>query len=316
MYYEYEIVIHMKSLPVQAFFVSIGWRTHHWHEELELLLVLEGSAMLKKSDSELCLKEGDVYILNANEVHSLARTGEDNLFLALQVDPRFCQNYHPELSGVRFKNSHIPSSDPLAARIGRAMAEVMKRISGKESANAFFVMARINEIFGMLLQNLPFEQRSEDSDRYEYVGLNRLRRIIKMINEQYMGKIMLQDIAQQEYISKDHLSHFIKDKLGISFQEFVSNVRLEKALTLLKNTDMSVLNVSIACGFSDVKYLNRLVQKRYACSATEYRKRVRQNGEAEYPVAADGKQHFPVDLDSAMALLEVYEDKVAPKKGC
>ena len=39
MYYEYEIVKHMKSLPVQAFFVSIGWRTHHWHEELELLLV-------------------------------------------------------------------------------------------------------------------------------------------------------------------------------------------------------------------------------------------------------------------------------------
>ena len=58
----------------------------------------------------------------------------------------------------------------------------------------------------------------------------------------------------------------------MTFQQYLSGLRLEKARRLLLESDKKLLDICLECGFSDGKYLNRLFAKRYGCTPKEYRK--------------------------------------------
>ena len=65
----------------------------------------------------------------------------------------------------------------------------------------------------------------------------------------------------------------MKEMFGISFREYLFNIRFEYALRLLRETDLCVLTISKMSGFSDVKYLNKLLKERFKITALKYRKR-------------------------------------------
>ena len=102
--------------------------------------------------------------------------------------------------------------------------------------------------------------------------LNRLQKISSYIDAHYIDKISLEALSEVAGISAHRLSHFIKEILGISFQEYLSKIRLEKALHDLKYTDLPIKQVVINSGFSDQTYLNALMKDLFHVTAHEYRK--------------------------------------------
>ena len=63
--------------------------------------------------------------------------------------------------------------------------------------------------------------------------------------------------SEAEEITECHLSHFLRDHLHITFQEYLCHLRIEAAMYLLKTTDLSVTTIAYECGFSDPKYLKQ-----------------------------------------------------------
>ena len=84
-----------------------------------------------------------------------------------------------------------------------------------------------------------------------------------------IGKITLEELAKRENVTKTYLSHFIHDNLNMTFQEYVSSMRFERALKLIRNTSMCLTDISVVSGFSDVKYLSRMLEKHFGKSAQE-----------------------------------------------
>lgn len=60
-----------------------------------------------------------------------------------------------------------------------------------------------------------------------------------------------------------YLSHFIKEQLHITFQDYLAALRLEAAFSLLNSTSMSLTDISYECGFSDPKYFNHYFHKQF-----------------------------------------------------
>ena len=102
----------------------------------------------------------------------------------------------------------------------------------------------------------------------------RLNRITDYISEHYMEHIALQDIAGLENITTYHASHFITQMLGISFQEYLNNIRFEHAFQLISKSDLPILDVCLETGFSSSRYLNQMFMRNLGCSVKEYRKKL------------------------------------------
>ncbi len=98
-------------------------------------------------------------------------------------------------------------------------------------------------------------------------------RLINMINfmQANYQSVTLDDMAEQFHLSKPYLSKYIHEKSGKTFIEQLTNIRMKKARTLLKNGNMTVENIAAAVGYPNVEHFNRTFKKLYNMTAVEYR---------------------------------------------
>jgi len=78
--------------------------------------------------------------------------------------------------------------------------------------------------------------------------------------------------------SERHLERIIKEETGHSFVQFKSQVRLQKAASLLKNPDIKIKEISAMLGFSSPAYFGRLFHEQYSMTPKEYRALYTRNG--------------------------------------
>ncbi len=304
MHYEYEIVEHVTGLPMKAFLVSIDSRAYHWHSDLEIIWLLKGSVILQLNSGDVVLNEGDVYLLNTNEVHCLKHTSTDNLLLALQVNENLPKGYFKRLRYVKFDTSKLASNGDISLKIKRKLSRIMMALVTDLPDQQMKAIGYLNLLIGELLSDLPYEIIDRQIAKSTDNELERLTRIIEYINNHYQSKISLQSLADEEYLSRYRMSHFIKEKLGIGFQQLLNKVRLENALMLIKGTDERILTISEECGFSDIKYLNNLLKEEFSMTARELRKRELPNEKGQF-VKKD-LEHRQFNREEALNILRNY----------
>lgn len=98
-------------------------------------------------------------------------------------------------------------------------------------------------------------------------------RLIEMLNyiQSNYQTITLEDMAKQFHLSEPYISKFIHEKSGKTFVEQVTNVRMKKARTLLKHGNMTVENIALSVGYSNVEHFTRTFRRLYNMSPVQYR---------------------------------------------
>lgn len=94
---------------------------------------------------------------------------------------------------------------------------------------------------------------------------------IKYIEENYMIKIKLSDVAEHVYVSQWHLSKLLNRYTGQSFSDVLNNIRIEKAKELLKDPSLRIGDIADMVGFLDMAHFSRVFKKQAGISANEYR---------------------------------------------
>jgi AraC-like DNA-binding protein len=99
----------------------------------------------------------------------------------------------------------------------------------------------------------------------------RLGHILSCVDDHFTEKILLSEIAEQTGLSLFYLSHWFKAHLGLPFQKYIELLRFREAKRLLEQTSMGITDISMACGFSDRRYLNHVFIKQMGCTPKDYR---------------------------------------------
>ena len=88
-----------------------------------------------------------------------------------------------------------------------------------------------------------------------------------------MHEITLSEVAGLNAVSAEHLSRIFKKELGVGFNEYINNVRLQKAEFMLRNeAGKSVSEIAFACGFNDSNYFSFRFKRAYGFSPVSLRK--------------------------------------------
>lgn len=84
-------------------------------------------------------------------------------------------------------------------------------------------------------------------------------------------ELSLQQVAAHVHLHPGHLSELFKKETGITFGDFVTGMRMRKAMQLLTVTPAKVSEVALMVGYEDVKYFSRLFKKHTGKTPSEYR---------------------------------------------
>lgn len=93
----------------------------------------------------------------------------------------------------------------------------------------------------------------------------------KFLEQHYHRRITMQQVADLMHISEKHFCKQFKRQFGVPPQEFLMNIRLEKAKQLLKSTDLRIKEIAGSVGFSSQLNFTAAFKKRFGQSPTAYR---------------------------------------------
>lgn len=97
-------------------------------------------------------------------------------------------------------------------------------------------------------------------------------KLLKFIDANYMENIQLKQLAASFYYTPSHLSKLFVHYTGKLFSDYLTQLRLSKALTLLLQTSMEISQISVHCGFPNPRAFSQAFQKYYHTRPSTYRK--------------------------------------------
>lgn len=98
-----------------------------------------------------------------------------------------------------------------------------------------------------------------------------LRKAIDYIHEHYNEQVTLNEVAEHIYVSTFYISRMFKKELGISFVDYLNDVRIEKAKELLKDVKYKTYEVAELVGIPDPHYFSKIFKKYAGMTPSEYK---------------------------------------------
>ncbi len=298
---ELEIIRHRQIEGLSIFFDAIDYRTPHVHSEWELIWIIDHPLAIACGQQEFVAQPGDLVLFNPNDHHEFHKTGQTSTFLCLQISQRLVPDMPKLAVDHRLVNGFV--SDEELSGIKKTMTQILRTYLMQEMGYALSCVGQSLLLLHRLLQALPsHEQTPEEAASIDKRNA-RLRRLIAFVDENYMHKIRLSDFAELEGCSMSHLSHFIKDALNQTFQEYVSTVRFNCACRMIAEGNTKMLDVCMESGFSDYRYFSRTFRQQFGMTPEQYSRTQQQQPAAAVRRSLHSVERFYTREDS-LALLQ------------
>ena len=95
---------------------------------------------------------------------------------------------------------------------------------------------------------------------------------VEYIKKNYSQKISLEEIAEQGGFNMNYFSELFKKETGKTFTAYVTDIRMEEAKKLLRDTEIPVYEVAESVGYRDSKFFSQQFVKNVGIKPVEYRK--------------------------------------------
>ncbi|MBO5486754.1 MAG: helix-turn-helix transcriptional regulator [Eubacterium sp.] len=248
--------------------ISVEWKktVHvppHLHEAIEIVYVTEGTIALGVGQELYHMDTGDFAIVFPNVIHHYQAFGiGKNKTVYLYVEPSLLPSYYAELQKyspaypiIKKENVHTEIVNALKALVH----------TGENSP--MLVQAYAQMILAHVFSEMPMiDKKSIGSDDLIYNA-------VEYVAKNFQNEITLEKMAYELGVSKYVLSRMFAKTFHCNFKKYVNGIRLNYASTILENSQDSITNICLDCGFESQRTFNRVFKERYKMTPREYRKR-------------------------------------------
>lgn len=98
-------------------------------------------------------------------------------------------------------------------------------------------------------------------------------KIIDYINENFYKEITIQTLSQDFMINSNYISQLFKKEVGITFTDYITNLRIDYAKELLRETKFSLEEIANKCGYTDYFYFIRVFKKITGIAPGQFRRK-------------------------------------------
>ncbi len=278
-------IIHSKKLLSEGKLISV--RTHtrfvrfpeHTHDYIEAVYMCTGKTTHIINSRELILNEGEILFLGQTAKQEILPAGENDVAVNFIIQPSFFDKT------LEMLGAH---DSPIKNFLIRSLFEGENRgCLHFKVAGVLPVQNLIENLIWTLINSIA-DERSINQITMGLLIMQLLNHTDKLVYESREDRAVMEIFRYIEGNYKDGslgeaarilhydfywLSHEIKNRTGRTYTEHVQEKRLSQAAFLLKNTNLSVEEISGAVGYENKSYFHRIFSAKFGASPKKYRQR-------------------------------------------
>jgi AraC-like DNA-binding protein len=272
------------SFPLAVLeYVAHGDRDRmHWHDHLEIALVLGGRGEFLFGQRRLPAEPGDVFFIDNSQPHvALAASGTCLRLLLVLFRPELiagpgCRELDagylaPFRVDERSASPRICGGSTLAAELGSVLRELLATWQRHDPSERHLADATLRRALALVNRErgstaLGPAARSAADRR------GQIRPVLAYVDRHCGDSITLDEVADVVHVSSSRVRHLFKDVTGVGFKDYVTQVRVNEAKRLLLTTDLSVAEVADSVSYSNLHQFYKVFYRSCSMSPAEYRR--------------------------------------------
>lgn len=259
----------------------------HYHDEMEIVLVEEGTGILLLGDRVETIEVGNMYVIGARVPHLFRFETAAFVHPLLKQGPitkpvqLFTLHFSPDVLGSAFWS--LPENAGLREFFQRAgQGIVVEGGHAATTANLLRQLAGAARAEGLMQLLGLFHALASVSGRLIHANLQlraynaadetRLSKIYMYTLGNFHRTITLKEVAELVYFVPNAFCRYFRSRTQQSYFDFLMQVRVRHACRLLHETDYSVMIISLECGFTNLSNFNRCFKMVTGLTPRQWRK--------------------------------------------
>ena len=231
---------------------SRPYQAHH-HTECELSFFLRGCGVYRLQNKQYEFHAGDVFLFGSNEAHCITEIQEEMDLLNFHFEPRilweqFESGQILNLFAARSKNfsNRFPSGDNILAEKLRSLEQELLQQQVGCIINAKYLLF---SVLVHMIRNYDCIDPGK-SLAGQAAPVHDLKAAMQYIHQHLCQPLTLKELADVAHLTPTYFSSLFKKFNGVSPWKYITIKRVELAITLLRTTSMTKLEIAEQCGFS------------------------------------------------------------------
>lgn len=247
----------------------------HWHRQIELLYITEGSCVQQIENRILKAKQGDLIVIDSEGAHSTYTDIRlSHNIIVIQFDPLLlCPGTGNTKNTLGFSGI-IRNDNPESPRIKELLQRLNQTYIEKDNdiAQKYFILSSLFELAGIIRKNFKSDISIQRSGYVKSKTKILLKEVFSWIDENYMNPITLEDAAGLVHMSKTHFCRLFKDYTGMTFHKYLTFYRIEKSALMLRD-DISITGLANLCGYTNTSAYIRSFRRQKGCTPMAFREK-------------------------------------------
>lgn len=251
----------------------------HWHDDMELIYIKKGQGLVTVDFRSYRVNEHTLVLILPGQLHSIDQYEDysmeyeniifnPNMLIPRHVDSCSSDFIQPFLHGKITVPTIFTPVYPYYMDVIAPIDACDEICKTKPQGYELYVKSMLFQFFFILNNRCRNLIRTPKDKK----TLDKMRLVLKYIENHYSEKISIADIAAIAEFSESHFMRYFKETMNTSFIEYLKDYRLTIAARLLQGSESSILSIAEDVGFENLSYFNRSFKKKYGVTPGQFRK--------------------------------------------
>lgn len=242
-----------------------------YHNSYKIFFLVSGNRKYSINCNACVMKPGDIILINKMDLYKPAVVeGCSFERILISFNDDFLKKLDIDFNIVAdcFKLNYVKLPAKDSKYISQLFTKILIEYNNSQKYSEILVQHYIYELLIIIYRYANSENIAISND----AETDTINRAMRYIYTNYKRKLTLSEISKICHVNPSYFSRLFKKNVGMTFVKYLNTIRMKEAVSLLKNTDMSIGEISQECGFDNLQYFCEMFKKAKGLSPQQYRK--------------------------------------------
>lgn len=254
----------------------------HRHTAFEISAMIKGKGEYTTDRETYKMEQGDIFLFSSNEQHCITRIDSPEMeLLTMRFEPRFIWASGNRMFDFKFLkifldhnsnfSNRLTADTPSVQKISSLLKEIEQEFLQKQAEFELMIKVRLLNLLVLLIRDFDYvSDGNYVSPRRD--SLKSMEKAMNYIDAHLCENFSLEQVAKIAAMSRSYFSTTFKHLNGISLWDYITVKKIDKAILLLTETDKTMLEIAMLCGYNNTANFNRAFRKVTQKTPQDYRR--------------------------------------------